>query len=475
MEYTTWHKLTSVIDEDKFGANFQVAGFYQASNNKRHLGRYFGVTNHWRANIVQDNIWVSSPDMDAQLYPTDVFHNFNNAEPEKLWSKLTFRPKQESYGVRIDYHQKLDQIYKGLYLKVNMPIVRAKNSLGYTSTANTKQHLAVGSALTGVSKSFLDYLAGNVVNNDTNNKQVALNKAKFKSTDSNTAIADIDVLLGYNFLYEDTKHVSANIAATIPTGNKPKGDYLWEAVVGNNKHFALGAGMEGAFKVWEDGNKCLDFIFAFNYRYLFKNTQQRTLGLNFNSYNLTNVSKLGAPVLHGEYILGGKKGDTFATPLANFLTRDVTVAPRNQFDGMVDLSFKWKGFSLDLGYDLFAKSEEDVSIKAWTEDEIGIADWSWDTQFAFINDGANVTIYNGGAGGASSAGTTNGSIQRLDLNPNAPKSPSLVTHKIFGGAGYICDRWKYPVMAGIGGSYEFITDNDGLETWALWAKLGVSF
>ena len=39
MEYTTWHKQTALIDEDKFGGTVQLTGFYEKSDNKRGVYR----------------------------------------------------------------------------------------------------------------------------------------------------------------------------------------------------------------------------------------------------------------------------------------------------------------------------------------------------------------------------------------------------------------------------------------------------
>ncbi|MCK4517458.1 hypothetical protein KAT92_01685, partial [Candidatus Babeliales bacterium] len=53
--------------------------------------------------------------------------------------------------------------------------------------------------------------------------------------------------------------------------------------------------------------------------------------------------------------------------------------------------------------------------------------------------------------------------------------PSVLTHKIFGGVGHAFNSWEYPLMLGVGGSWEFESDNDALEQWSLWAKLGLTF
>ena len=45
MEYTTFNELIQTKDEDRFGANFQITGFYSDSTNETDLGKYFGTAN----------------------------------------------------------------------------------------------------------------------------------------------------------------------------------------------------------------------------------------------------------------------------------------------------------------------------------------------------------------------------------------------------------------------------------------------
>ena len=39
MEYTTWHKQTAMIDDNKFGGTLQATFFYDQSENKKDLGK----------------------------------------------------------------------------------------------------------------------------------------------------------------------------------------------------------------------------------------------------------------------------------------------------------------------------------------------------------------------------------------------------------------------------------------------------
>jgi hypothetical protein len=502
MEYTTWHKQTSLVPDKNFGGTIQAVGFYEESDNKHDLGKYFGVCNYNNGNSVDDFIHVY-PTNGIASYPaqprhwsSDFFlHTYNVTNVQKtLHDKIVWRPSREAYGVRLDYHQKLDKILKGLFFKVALPIVHVKTSMGWSSTGTSgcgggtgiKQKLQIAAlTLTGDEKSLADYLTGNVAEATyASSKQVALCKAKIHNSNSTTGIADIDVVLGYNFLYESTKHVNVNIGFTIPTGNDPDGIYLWEAIVGNHGHWALGFGLDSAFQLWQDGKSSLDFLLAFNYRYLFSATEKRTMGFKYpNTSGFQSLNLANKKAMYGHWLLAGKKTETQATPFANFLTRNMKVTPGSHFDGIVQLAFNYDNWTFDLGYNLFAKEQEDVRLKCnpcadacgtscsdvdgWTDDTYGIAlvgeqagtSVNWNTATPFTNAQAYGGSY----------------INREHLDLDACTNPSVVTHKIYGGIGYAFYDWDYPLMLGIGGSWEFETDNDSLEQWALWFKLGLTF
>ena len=388
-----------------------------------------------------------------------------------LHGKITFRPSRTSYGFRIDYNQKLDAILDGLFMRVNIPIVYVKTSLGYTCSL-TSQQLRTATGFDGGAKTVENYLKGNVSNTATSYKQAALTYAKIHNGQDKTNIADINLMFGYNFLDKPTKHIAANASFLIPTGNSPDGEYRFEPIVGNGGHFAAGIGCDAYFELWRSNNKSLDLSLAANYKYLFKGTEKRTL--DFKYANTTELSTLAnTRVMWGPYILGGQSGATEATPLANFLTQNVNVTPGSQLDAMISLAFNYDNWRLDVGYELFVKEAESVTIKSWTDDTYGIAATSWDTQYAFMTNASNTTIYMG-----SDSAYGNYALYTIDkehLLPNNAATPSQLSHKMFLSAGYAFNKWEYPLMIGLGGSYEFASNNSTLEEWAIWFKLGLNF
>jgi|SaaInl4_200m_RNA_FD_contig_31_1603254_length_1715_multi_12_in_0_out_0_1 hypothetical protein len=494
MEYTTWHKQIKLQDEDKFGGTVQAIPFYQESDNKEDLGKYFGIFNKFSNHIIEDFIMVDD-NVGTQLYTNDIIHFYawsdDDFEAANLLEKITFRPYQTSYGVRLHYHQKLDKLLDGLYLKIDAPLVCVKTSMGYTSSSQAGQKLFANGdytnttnglyidpdSTTGAEKTLEDYLTGDLENTATHAKQVPLTHYKIHNGQSETGIADIKVTLGYNILNEQDKHVGFYASLLIPTGTTPEGIYRFEPIVGNGNHWAVGGGIDAAFELWKEDTKSLEVGFIVDVQYLFKGTEKRTL--DFKYADTTDFSYTNQRATWGPYLLGGKSGDTFATPLANFLTQDVDVSPGVQVNGMVNATFNWGDWTIDLGYEVYYKEQEIVAVQAWDDGTYGTADWNWDTTKAFITGTTSVyeTIYRGANANAytSAYDLTKITIDQSCLLTADAETPSYLTHKVFGGVGYIFNKWDYPLMLGLGGNYTFATGNSALEGWAAYGKVGIAF
>ncbi|MFC1894637.1 hypothetical protein ACFLYH_01670 [Candidatus Dependentiae bacterium] len=446
MEYTTWNELINMPKEDRFGANFQATVFYQDSSESDDLGKYFAFQNK---NIVKLG------NVGEDLTHAFIFHD--SAVTINTETTIKLDPDQSAWGVRIDYYQDLEKILKGLYLKAALPIVNVDNDVrlgvsdsnGFLTDANVTDYFK---------GTFLNTAAANI------NKQDGLTKAKFTGSHSETSVADIDFVIGYKFLDKEKYHMSINLGLTIPTGTDPDGIDIFEAVVGNGNHWGFGGGLDFGATLWDGDDQNIKFTSALNYRYIFESSETRTLGLKNTAGTLLDW---------GQYYLVGKVGDTSGTPAANILTTSVDVEPGSQLDFIAALAYNNGGFSIDLGYNLFWKDHEDVSLKNWTDDVYGLIANRHDMTTALTLVGEHWS--NGTVNSAQAydvAGTIK--INKANIDTGVAETESSVTHKIYGGLGYIFKEWEYPLMLGVAGHYEF-ADNDGIENWGIWGKLGIAF
>lgn len=432
-KYTTWHDHVYGQRCGKVHTSFQLTGFYSESENSKDLGRYFGIGNG--TNTIDINSGGDEVDTDFFIHDADVDGNASGI--------VSLSPRQKTWGARLDIFQDIHFKFAKFFIAGTLPIVHVERNMHINVADSTES--ASGFTLE-------DFFSGNVVNNNDPNRQAALTKAKIGGGHSETGVADIDLELGWKALYCKKYHLFLNLGFTIPTSNKPDGEFLFEPIYGNGNHFGLGFGIDSGMTLWcKDKNK-FRLLLAGNYRFLFNNTQKRTVGLRdtegnpkpFDHYNLA--------------FQAGQAAGTALFPLANVLTQDVRVEPGSQIDAMAALSFSFCRFIFDAGYNLFWRERESVKIKHWDNDTFYIADRLRSTAEEYV------------------PADQDDVVQLDELNPKAAATPSLLSHKIFASIATTCNiKDRYPFSFGIGGSYEFADTNADLENWAIWLKAIFSF
>lgn len=454
MEGTTWHTQINLPDDnkDKFGGSLQVVGFYQENTNEEDLGKYFGFNNERTLFIGRNG------DANVDIDKRHLLHDSQGARDATnllFTGSINLDMKHEAAGIRIDYYQGLDGLIKGLYFKVRAPIIWQENTSNIGLEGSVTASINAGATTVAIN----NYFAGNITQNAGVDAQAALTHAKIVGSDSDTSLADIDVVLGWNFWEEKKNHSGINLGITIPTSNTPKGEYIFEAQTGNRNHWGMGAGFDTKISVWTNEDQALEFDAVLDWRYLFEDTEKRTLGLRGKNW--------------GQYFMIGAVGTAGVRPAANVLTQNLDVRPGNQVDARFGLAYRTGDFTADLGYGLYARESERVKIKdSFNESLYGYAGDTYDASAAFAATDipiATVTIGNTQPGNAS--GTT---LVTSDLDIEPATTPSIVTHKVYGGLGWAWNKWSTPVMIGIGGAYEFATKQEAPENWMLWGKLGIS-
>jgi len=441
--FTTFHKLKSKAE---CKSKAQALFFYNETNDSCELGQVFGAN-------CKNSISIGQPgvaDVDANL----LLHYYSDPDSNTLAGTITFNPKRTTWGMIIEPFFKLDMILKGLYLKNNFGVMRVKHDLNMkvcdsVTGAISTEGISIADLLSG--KCFIRNLSPATLNKE--NQQQTLKYAKICGSHARTGLNNIETILGWKFLRKDWCKLGVHVALQSPTGDRPTGEWLWEPRLGT-QHWGLGAGADAKFKLWKDGNKSLKLYLDFHYRYQFEDTEKRTLGIK-NVLTGTNYSK---HILSHYYLLG-RLGKYCLFPAANLLTRDVDVKPGSQIDTFAALNFNWGKFVFDLGYNIFWKEEENVSMQGndcWTNDVYAIStlDYLTCTEDFALNDRA---------------------VNTCNIDTCVAQTPSILSHTIFGGIGYIFKNWKNPLMLGIGGSYEFGDDRAAADSYTLWAKAGLAF
>jgi hypothetical protein len=167
-------------------------------------------------------------------------------------------------------------------------------------------------------------------------------------------------------------HIGAGIRVAAPTGSRIHGTHLFEPVIGNGKHWEVGAQITGHALLWE--NECQDDAISFylnaNLTHLCASNQYRTFDLKGKPLSRYMLAEdMGQPV-EGD-LVGRNPGDvaytapnyyffnTFA-PVANFSTLDVRVSIALQADIAAQFTYIHKNLSVDLGYDFWGHTCEQI-------------------------------------------------------------------------------------------------------------------
>jgi hypothetical protein len=302
--------------------------------------------------------------------------------PSDFTSTVTFKPLVQNILVDFDWYMGLDKWVKGLYFRLYGPVVnnrtnlRATEDITHAPVAVSDTYQAGYFAQTDVATdqlfgSALEFFHGDTLPGTINGITVApLAFAKWNGCGhmSKTGFAELRGEFGWNYLRENYR-VGLNIQAAAPTGTRPKGEWLLEPQIGNGKHWELGVGLSGHWTMWrsEDEEKHFDLVLEADITHLFNAKQKRTfdlLGKPNSRYML--AEKLTTNKGTTNSLSGDSNADLeFAnaySPVANFSTRDITVNIGAQGDAIIMLNYTSRGFSWDLGYNIWGMSRENIHL-----------------------------------------------------------------------------------------------------------------
>lgn len=416
--------------DEKWGSLFHVSSFYQQSQQSEELGRYFNSGNQSTQTLTPAQTRLIISDHNGSLITGN--------------HTIRFAPEQTIWGMQVMMQQDLSWLYNNLFMRLTIPFAQVEHDMNL--------------AITGPQAELLkQYFAGShqvTTAEAAKSAQAPLNYALMEGTKRKNDIAELDVRLGFALAQEAWYKALATVNLGVPCGNTAKGINLFEPIVGNGKHWALGYGFDLVARLW-DGKKRdhnLKFIGNLTGRYLIANHQTRTLGLkdvDFAPYhfvapqnNLTSVQ---------------------AIPAANILTQRVYVRPGFQISALAGLTYNVENFTLDLGYECFSKQKESVTLPTATP-------WGDKTYVLITNPGAKF-----GTGGTADASIYGKPITNADIQTQGATTPATLEHKTYFGLGYICRNWEYPVHIGIAGHYTTAQHNNAIENWGIELKGGIAF
>lgn len=382
---TTSHHVY-LYDMESFYGTFNMTFAYERSFRPGHIADcLFGTS------INDDRILTISglnPPANTGVIPTGRGANDWMAEnfllPRDFKGTIKFTPRVQNFLVDFHLYVGLDEWVKGLYFRIYGPVVHARFDLNAveTSTPGTVGYregffAPAAVAPTALLQRALDFFGGQTITVPTITVQgLQFAKIKDNKKDSKTSFAELHAEFGWNWLKEDY-HVGIYAQVAAPTGKRPKAEFLFEAQVGNNKHWEVGGGVSAHYTMWrsEDDEKHFDFVLEADVTHMFKAKQKRTFDLKNKAHSRymlaartdakTNATLFSSPTA-GANTPGTDPLVRFNNeyaPVANFSTRDIKVSIGAQGDVVAMFNYTARGFTWDVGYNLWARSSEKIELR----------------------------------------------------------------------------------------------------------------
>lgn len=308
-------------------------------------------------------------------------------------SRLFFKPRVSNFIVDFSAYVGLDEWLCGLYFWVQSPLVITRWDLNFREEVNNDLALAGYPAgyfapgaipandLVAQAQDFFSDLDVPTIAADLPFEPLRFARLE-QARLHKTALAEIQLALGYNFVLTDCSYLGLNFRVYAPTGNRPKGEFVFEPIVGNGKHWEVGAGIMAGYMFWrsEDDESSLGFYLNGNFTHLCRTTQTRTfdlVGKPNSRYML--AERLGTPVMNlfaapvqgdntnisqptAQLKTGNEPQFTY-TPVANLTTIPVHVSSPVQVDITALFDYSACGLSVDIGYNFWARACEKISIR----------------------------------------------------------------------------------------------------------------
>ncbi len=311
--------------------------------------------------------------------------------PTDYKSNVKFEPRIQNAIVDFNLFVGLE-CCPGLYFRLGLPVVHTRwdlNMCECVENPGSENHWAgyfnktIQTVTEGSSTLYYGILRNNLASNFTsfisgcetiNSNDMVFNKLNFARMcpceQKETALADVNAMLGWDFWCCDDYHFGVNVRASAPAGNRPEARYLFEPIVGNGKHWAVGAGLSGHWTFWKECNECnyWGFYIDANFTHLFKARQCRTFDLRckpLSRYMLAGyysrpVENLAAEANDGPTPIKQFK-DVYA-PVANLTTFPVDVSVDLQSDVALKFQHVRGNWGFDVGYNFWSRSCENIEF-----------------------------------------------------------------------------------------------------------------
>lgn len=464
-------------------------------------------------------------------------------------SCVCFKPRISNVVLDLDWYQDLSSVVDGLFLDIHVPIVHTKWDLHPHETVYNDGTMC---------PTFTFYPAGYMGAEQINRDEMPINvldafrSKKFVGDKEPLAygrifgrqvasrLSDVQIALGYDMVLKEDRHFGLSVRTSIPTGTRPDQEFLFDAIVGNGHHWELGAGLTSHIRFWEREDEYAQWCIYLdaNITHLFKDTQKRSFDLNNgpgSRYMLLQEFADSSVNLHINGVDAPNQYTGRILPAINATTLDACVSIAVQADIVIKFAYqRASGFEFDLGYNLWARSKEDVKLDCCgcppfldnryaikgdaqvygfvsndpvrlnvSQHEATLHAGQGDGNFvagsefrnanadnpALASDGSNVALQQLNAADAAAFNLMQAQINtsnppilltKNDLDISSATLPKALSHKLFFNIGHTwfeLERLKPYLGAGFDVEWACacVNNNSAFSQWGMWLKGGIGY
>ncbi|HXW85729.1 MAG TPA: hypothetical protein VEK38_00145, partial [Candidatus Bathyarchaeia archaeon] len=172
---------------------------------------------------------------------------------------------------------------------------------------------------------------------------------------------------GWDTPYYEDYLFGIRVIAISPVGTRPDAVHLFSPSIGNGHHWEFGGGLTGNYRIWhnDESNQALYVYGDLSLTHLFTTRQMRVFDLKLrplSRFILVEKLELPSTVTNSQGVPTIGQFSFTLAPLANLSALHCNVHATAQVDALLLFSYVHGNFSVDLGYNFWAQTEEAISL-----------------------------------------------------------------------------------------------------------------
>ncbi len=441
-----WHNIIHDRHGDGLAA-IQVVGLFQQSMYHEKTAQYFLFNNKKCLHVAGDN---------AQTTNTRDIRAEWLGLPDNFSGTFTIDPRQRQVGFLIEYNQLLrrfftSDLFDRFWISLSLPIVAVENDIQLNQFDILNRGTG-GEAPKDIVEAF---------------QQKEWCYAKIGEKRSKLEMSHIRLALGSTYMSENNFQLAYYSHFTFATADRDPAHYLFDAVVGPNGHFGMGAGVNMQIVLTYDTDPVdVCFYLDIEHTFLIRRNQMRTVDLLHKPWS--------------RYLLLNRidRGPDLKIPAVNVLTMKFKVRPYSMVDFGFGFRIKKGELELELGYGIWGKGDEKLDELICPFPTIyGIAGKSepGDTKPRTANLSTINTLEYTADEEVADPNQTFVPILESDLDLHSGISRSVINHRVHLSLSSKHEGKKIDGTFGAGFFYELPQRNSSLKQWGLWGKVAASF